>query len=190
MLDYIFERQIIHSVESARKNAELKIMNFSLANPEIELKSAINQQFSSLNFSYQNRSNSGLIFLEKINLNKIYDNSKENHFGKLAIGSSLVFAGQPILKKRFVMAGSSVGTSIASKYLSRAFRQAMPQRILGTRILGRALGRAVPYIGWTLLAIDVIELLVEEINNQEGVKSNFIGFGGGLYGGGGASGRW
>jgi hypothetical protein len=189
MLDYFFEQQMRYSIEEARKSAELRIRSFPFSNPVAELEKTITEQFSFLNLSYQNRINgSTYIFLENIKLDKIYNPSKKHHFGKSIIGSSLVFAGQPILKKRFVMAGSSAGTSIASNYLSKAFPQVMPQTVLGTRVFGRALGRAVPYIGWALLAIDVIELIIEE--NQNKKSSNFNGFGGGSSGGGGATGNW
>ena len=68
------------------------------------------------------------------------------------------------------MKGSAAGTSIASKYLSKILPQKMPFRIIGTKVLGRAIGRAIPYVGWALLAIDAIELVVElyEDNKSEG----------------------
>lgn len=104
----------------------------------------------------------------------------------------MVFIGQPILKKRFVMKGSAKGTSIASKYLSRTLPQRMPFRFLGTKVLGRMLGRAVPYIGTALIIIDVIELLIETYELEKDDKSgqNRIIFKGGHFGGGGASGRY
>ena len=98
---------------------------------------------------------------------------------------------EPLIKKRFVMAGSSTGTSIASKYLSKALPQKLPVRILGTTVLGRAIGRVVPYVGWTLLAIDIVEIIIEyseyKNNNQKGFKG---GFGGGSFSGGGAGSKW
>ena len=87
------------------------------------------------------------------------------------------------------MQGSAKGTSIASKYLSKALPQKMPTRILGTRVLGRLLGRAIPYVGWTLLAIDVIELIIT-YNKEKKERKFGESFGGGSFGGGGACGSW
>nr|WP_315138344.1 hypothetical protein [uncultured Capnocytophaga sp.] len=83
--------------------------------------------------------------------------------------------------------GAAIGTSIASKYLSKVFPQRMPFKVLNTKVFGRALGRAVPYVGWALLAIDVIELLIEVDNNDEKQKGFFSG---GTSGGGGTDSRW
>lgn len=89
------------------------------------------------------------------------------------------------------MAGSASGTSIASKYLSTALPQKLPIRILGTTVLGRAIGRVVPYVGWTLLAIDIIEIIIEYSEHDQDYNKGFNGgFGGGDFGGGGAGGSW
>ncbi|TWP31559.1 hypothetical protein ETU08_00745 [Apibacter muscae] len=93
------------------------------------------------------------------------------------------------------MQGSAKGTSIASKYLSKALPYEMPFKfytinlktkvISSTSNLGRGLGRLVTYAGWALLAIDVIQLLIEvyEVDKKNN-KVTFHGFGGG------ASGYW
>ena len=190
MIDFFLEKQILSSIENARISTELKIKQSSFSRPEVELKRAIEEKFSLLNFAYQTRqNNSSYFYIEDIQLTKTYEDSKTHHFGKSIVGGAFVISGLPLLKKRFVMAGASAGTSIASKYLSITFPQVMPMRILGTKVFGRALGRAVPYVGWSLLAIDVIELIIEEINNDDS-NSQFSGFGGGQCGGGGAGGIW
>lgn len=192
MLDVFFERELINSVEKARKSAELKLKYNSYNSPENILQKSIEDEFSILNFHHQNRNhNSIFTFSKEIQLDKIYETPEreKRHFEKSAIGGGLIIAGLPLIKKRFVMPGSAVGTSIASKYLSKALPQVMTTRILGTRVLGRAIGRAVPYVGWILLAIDVVELIIEE-NQDKSNKNRFGGFGGGFYGGGGANGRW
>jgi hypothetical protein len=68
----------------------------------------------------------------------------------------------------------------------------MPTRILGTRVLGRAIGRSIPYIGWSLIVIDVIELIIEELESENNdSKPHFEnGFGGGGFSGGGTGSGW
>lgn len=82
-----------------------------------------------------------------------------------AAGSALVAAGQPWMGKRFITPGASAGTSLASSTLSKALPQQLPIRVWaptsvrpfgGTKILGRVLGRWVPFVGWALLAKDAI----------------------------------
>ena len=97
-------------------------------------------------------------------------------------------AGQPLLRKRFVTPGSSIGTSVASKYLSKAFPQRLPFRVLGTTVVGRAIGRVVPYVGWTLLAIDIVEIIIEYTEHKDDQKGFYGGFGGGSFSRGGATG--
>jgi RHS repeat-associated protein len=78
-------------------------------------------------------------------------------------GAALVAAGQPWVPKRFVTPGSSPGTSLASSTLSRALPQKLPRKFWapttvkpfgGARVVGRVLGRWVPFAGWALLAGD------------------------------------
>ncbi len=83
------------------------------------------------------------------------------------LGAAGVGAGLPIIPKRFVTPGSSPGTSIASAGLSRLFPQRLPTRIWAptftnplarTAVVGRALGRWVPILGWGLLAWDAYNI--------------------------------
>ncbi len=193
MQSLFFEQQILSTIDKARKDTEWNIRHSQLLyNPENELRRAINENFSSLNFFEKSKSKDATFFyVYEVKLDKIYEVQKSHSFEKSIVGSAFIAAGQPILKKRFVMAGSAAGTSIASKFLSSALPQVMPTRILGTKVLGRAIGRAVPYVGWALLIIDVVELIIEEITEDNRDTPNFRGFGGGgAYGGGGASGTW
>ena len=83
-----------------------------------------------------------------------------------------VIAGQPILKKRFRIPGSSRGTSPLSKSLSKLpgkfpgkrlptvvdYPKALGgkgMRIAFTKSIGRFAGRAIPIVGWGVLAYDV-----------------------------------
>lgn len=76
------------------------------------------------------------------------------------IGPSLILLGQPIKALKPVGAlKSPPGSSIASKYLSKALPQKMSVRVMGTTVLGRALGRLVPYVGWGLTINDANNLL-------------------------------
>ena len=188
MNDFFLDQEILNSIEKSRKDFESKLKKSSFLAPNEIFEELINNNLESLNFKLGS-SNSSLIYLDEVHID--VQSEKKNNFSKSVLGGSLVLAGQPILKKRFVMKGSSMGTSFASKYLSRIFPQTMPTRILGTKVFGRALGRAVPYVGWGLLVIDVIELIVEEIENEkEGSLEFNNGFGGGSFGGGGASSSW
>jgi len=187
-MDYLIEQQILEAIENARKETEWKIKNESVYSLNDILAKSINNNLDKINFSYQDRKeDSAYVYIDNIEIEHVISTVQEHDYTKSAIGTSFVIAGQPLLKKRFVMQGSAKGTSIASKYLSKALPQKMPTRILGTRVLGRALGRAIPYVGWALLAIDVIELVIE-YNTEEKEKSFFGG--GGSFGGGGAGGSW
>lgn len=126
--------------------------------------------------------------MDKVKLTKVVLEEKCNSRYKSIIGSGLIMAGQPILRKRFVMSGSSIGTSIASKYLSRALPQKLPFRVLETTVVGRAIGRVIPYVGWTLLAIDIAEIIIECTEHKDDGKGFYRGFGGGSFSGGGAGG--
>ncbi|HEX8258480.1 MAG TPA: RHS repeat-associated core domain-containing protein [Allosphingosinicella sp.] len=89
--------------------------------------------------------------------------------------AALVASGQPISgTKRFVTPGSSKGTSVAGLAASRVFGRAqLPVRmptivggpgtgrtlsIAGTKSVARFAGRAVPILGWGLLAYDAISI--------------------------------
>lgn len=190
MSDSFFEMQLLKSIENARKNAQLKLRHNSYHAPEVILQREMDTEFSMLNFRYQDsKHDSVFTYSDQIKLDKIYEKPNSHNFQKSVYGGSLVFSGLPILKKRFVMPGSAAGTSIASKYLSKAFPQVMSTRILGTRVLGRAMGRAIPYVGWALIAIDVVELIIEE-NHEEKRPNQFGGFNNGFFGGGGSSSKW
>jgi RHS repeat-associated protein len=92
-----------------------------------------------------------------------------------ALAIAAVAAGQPIPgSKRFVIEGSSKGTSLASKAASGIFGNTqLPFRmptivggpgtgralaIAGTKSVARFAGRAVPIIGWAILAYDAASI--------------------------------
>jgi hypothetical protein len=86
-------------------------------------------------------------------------------------GPALILIGQPIRALKPVGAlGSKAGSSVASYTLSKALPQKMAVRVMGTKVLGRALGRLVPYAGWALTAYDVNEFLRETFPSYD----NFI----------------
>ena len=83
------------------------------------------------------------------------------------LGAAGVVSGLPLVPKPFVTPGSSPATSIASSTLSKALPQKLPVRVWAptlanpgamTKVLGRALGRWVPVLGWGLLAYDAIKI--------------------------------
>jgi RHS repeat-associated protein len=85
-----------------------------------------------------------------------------DHFGLTKIASGVTIAGQPLLPyPRMPLSAGGEGTSIASVI----FRSIIPKdwtffglRVFGTRSLGGILGRAVPWVGWGLLAYDAYEI--------------------------------
>jgi len=76
-----------------------------------------------------------------------------------------IIAGQPLLSKRFVTPGSSSGTSILSKILSKRLGTS-PVRlptivansgrvgIAMTKSIGKFTSRAIPFVGWGMLTYD------------------------------------
>lgn len=182
--DFLF----LEIIEKARKNTETIIKNSSSR----DINEVFKKEFEK-EFKRSNHDTSQILEVDTIEINKIIVEDQKGLSNKSVIGASMVFLGQPILKKRFVMRGSAPGTSIASKYLSQMFPQKLPKRIFKTKILGRALGRAVPYVGWMLLAIDGIDIIITEIQEigYKNRKQTFKDFGnGGSFGGGGVSEKW
>ena len=96
----------------------------------------------------------------------LVDKAAEQFGIKDIVGLGAIIAGQPILDKRFITPGSSPGSSIASTYLSKIpgkspvrlptiIANSSGFRIAFTKSIGRFLGRAVPIVGWAVLAWDV-----------------------------------
>jgi hypothetical protein len=186
-IDFLLEDKIKSSIQKAKNDLEFKHRNLKEV-PEEILKKMINGNFETLNFFQSHNPKPSLLFVDKVKLTKVVLEEKNNSQYKSIIGSGLIMTGQPILRKRFVMSGSSIGTSIASKYLSRALPQKLPFRVLGTTVVGRAIGRIIPYVGWTLLAIDIAEILIECTEHKDDEKGFYAGFGEGSFSGGGAGG--
>jgi len=180
-IDQSLENQLILSVIKCQKMANSELESFKHGDPSAIFNKYFIKEYDNLKFRYPDT----LIFHEKTIIKD--DQSKfrvNNHLdSKTYAGATLLALGQPILKKRFVMAGSAGGTSIASKYLSKLLPQRIPLKIIGTTVLGRAVGRAVPYVGAGLIIIDIIELLISIVKED---SKTFKGFGGGRSGGGGA----
>lgn len=93
------------------------------------------------------------------------------------VGAAIaVLAGQPILPTRAKFKGATVGTSLASVTARRLFRQKLPialpmltgsslttLRISFTRNLGALIGRAIPGVGWVILAYDATQIIRKTI---------------------------
>jgi len=78
-------------------------------------------------------------------------------------GGGLVAGGQPIKSKRFVPPGVTPGTSPLSSGLSKIFPQKLPWQLPAptakhpkskTNVVGRLLGRWLPYAGLGMLGLD------------------------------------
>ena len=112
-------------------------------------------------------------------------------------GPILIFSGQPLdFLKPVGAAGSQPGSSIASWTLSKVFPQNSPAlkqttrkvvakvvgkkiaKRVGTAVVGRFLGRLVPYVGWGILAKDVYDNrkdIGEGLSQWPGsIKSTFL----------------
>ena len=192
MIDYFLEKKIINSIEKSKKETESILKSINYEDPCKVFEKKLNSEFRKINNFYIGLDNKNTVAcIDKILIEKREIEFEGHNFGRSIIGSALVMAGQPILKKRFVMKGSAAGTSIASKYLSRTFPQKLPVRILGTTVLGRAIGRVVPYVGWTLVAMDIVEIIIEYSEHDEKNENGFgNGFGSGSFSGGSSGGRW
>ena len=91
---------------------------------------------------------------------------EEDNFPPHWLGPSMIGLGQPWLPKRFVMHGSSSGTSIASTVLNRTIPINSPVRlpslavnrsgmkVVYTKSVGKFLGRWIPFVGWGLTTYD------------------------------------
>jgi len=76
------------------------------------------------------------------------------------VGPTLIALGQPINALKPVGAlGSKPGTSIAS-VIFRNIPGKLPfgMKLFGTRGLGAAIGRFVPYLGWGITALDIFTI--------------------------------
>ena len=99
-------------------------------------------------------------------------------FGILDIaGLIAVLSGQPFLPTRAKFKGATKGTSIASKYLSKIPGKSpvrLPMitgtpkiiggkgmRIALTKVIGKFVGRMIPFVGWGILAYDISVILYD-----------------------------
>ena len=108
---------------------------------------------------------------------------------KTPVGLTLIYLGSPQYSLKPVGAlGSRPGSSIASEWLSRKLPQRSPvlkqttrktvaavagkkvAKKVGTAVVGRFLGRLVPYVGWTLLIKDIYDYREEIKEWADGVR--------------------
>ncbi|MBX3238280.1 MAG: RHS repeat-associated core domain-containing protein [Chitinophagaceae bacterium] len=101
----------------------------------------------------------------------LVDQAAEQFGIKDIVAFGAVLAGQPFLDTRGKLGGATKGTSVASKYLSKIpgtspvplptvtgvpkMLGGQGMRVAFTKVLGRFIGRAVPILGWAVLAYDV-----------------------------------
>jgi RHS repeat-associated protein len=86
------------------------------------------------------------------------------NLGLAGAGATAVGLGQPIISTRIKIGGKATkGTSLASKGLSKLFPQRLPYQVpaptlsrlgMKSNVLGRVLGRWVPFVGLGLLFVD------------------------------------
>ncbi|WP_286533556.1 hypothetical protein [Variovorax sp. J31P179] len=142
MNDSAFQHELLKCIRDAQNDANFWLRGGD--NPENELENRLERQFEGLN----RRLEQSAVIVDSVSLKpeRVADD-RWRHLAAQLSGGAVWALGQPVVKKRFVMPGSAPGTSIASQYLSRAFPQRMPVRILKTVVLGRAIGRAFPAVG-------------------------------------------
>jgi len=83
-----------------------------------------------------------------------------------------ILSGQPILNTRTKFEGATQGTSLASKYASKLLpyqspirlptltgRNILTLKLTFTNKLGRFVGRAIPVVGWVILASDITQII-------------------------------
>lgn len=115
----------------------------------------------------------GKWYFNKTNLYiAILAHTTANQFGITdVVGLMAMLSGQAFIPTRAKLGGATEGTSLASKYLSKLpYKTSIKlpmvtgypkliggkgMRVAFTKILGRFLGRAIPVVGWGVLAYDV-----------------------------------
>ena len=109
----------------------------------------------------------------------LVDKAQEHLGVKDLVAMFAVIAGQPILRTRGKFAGTTKGTSIASRVARKTLnynlkRRVLPTvttesirrlRILFTRNIGTFVGRTVPVVGWAILAVDVTVIMNAAISD-------------------------
>lgn len=124
--------------------------------------------------------NAGQVFL------CVFADTFMEHFGIEDVAAVFaVILGQPLLPTTGKFAGATRGTSIASKYLSQMIKIRSPislpmitgsslasLRVAFTRNVGRWAGRAVPVVGWVLLAYDISRITYNTVNRYNALVHN------------------
>ena len=88
----------------------------------------------------------------------------QQYYALTAAGVGVTAASSPLIPKAAylgrvaTMGGGSKNTSLASIVLRRLLPQQMERPLLGTRVLGAYVGRALPYLGYTMLTLDAISI--------------------------------
>lgn len=107
----------------------------------------------------------------------IFAEGLANHLGVSIVTAATILTGLPLIPKRKVLGATGSRTSIASKTARRIFQDArFPggmriETTIGmgktrqTNKLGTAVGRAVPYVGYTQ-AVIVFALVARETRNK------------------------
>ncbi|MDQ2752416.1 MAG: hypothetical protein M3R72_05270, partial [Bacteroidota bacterium] len=91
------------------------------------------------------------------------------------LGPTLIGLGQPLKFLKPVGAlGSEPGSSLASWSLSKVFTGRMATQTLGTRVVGRALGRAVPYVGVMWTTFDVMIYLGDNVEPFKALRKQNV----------------
>lgn len=107
----------------------------------------------------------------------IFAEGLADHLGVSIETAATILVGQPILPKRQVLGATGSRTSIASKVARQIFKNARfpggmrvetafgMGKIRTTNKIGAAVGRAVPFIGWTQ-AVVILALVARQTRNK------------------------
>ncbi|MES2502610.1 MAG: hypothetical protein V4545_08385 [Pseudomonadota bacterium] len=92
--------------------------------------------------------------------------------GQDVVAAAAILAGQPLIPVSGKLGGATKGTSVASVTARRLLNYQMPFRmpsitgknarqlkIAFTKNLGAFVGRAIPGIGWMIMAYDVVQII-------------------------------
>ena len=125
----------------------------------------------------------GKIYTSKAELYRdiLINQAAEQFWIKDVVALAGIVAGQPLLKKRFITLGSSSGTSPLSKLLSNRLGKSsvrLPTLVANsgrvgiamTTSIGKFTSRAIPFVGWGILAYDVTKILY----NTQQIYNNIV----------------
>jgi len=113
-------------------------------------------------------------YIHQYSVDRLLVNEDDFIMNQLGINTVIemttIGAGAPVRKKRFVKPKSSPRTSVASEYISKIIPKGyrkLPRKVWTptvthpfavSKLTGRVIARWLPFVGWGLLAYDIIQI--------------------------------